>query len=261
MTLALTGVGCASRGTTLRVPASSLTLTDAAPALARPPKEGAFDSNASREVVLRVLVGTRSVKLRVFARVDVWTTVHRLAPVPFVVRETWGKLGERSPRKLRSVRDEALSGVLARVRPERDGSVSFFVEVAAATPGRSETVGIYHGARIELSRPTRHGYRFWGRAHGGGPAAQWGGVIVELRSESPANSISAVRFTAGEESGFVAGAGAAETFLETWTLHEPRHIVADGVERKEYRLVKRREAAGFTRDRKSYGTTFQLVDL
>ncbi len=250
----------------MRVPRSTLPLTAEAPPLPGPPRQGAFDSDVSRALVVHARLGAAKVRLFVIARLDVWTTVHRLAATNFVVRETWGRLGTRRPRRLLQIHDEALAGVLVRVRPERDGTVSFFAEVSAVLPGAPTAVGIYHGARVSLSPPARYGYRFWGRASGEGIAARWGDLEITIEAEPWTGVIStrdvpALReFRAGDESGMVAGMGAAETFREVWKLVEPRHIVADGVERKEYRLMRRREAAGFTHERKEYGATFALHD-
>ena len=60
-----------------------------------------------------------------------------------------------------------------------------------------------------------------------------------------------------------AGAGpAAETFVEEWEPAEPIRYEADGVERMDYRLVRRRSAAGFRTSARGvfqdYGSPFAL---
>jgi len=214
-------------------------------------------------VSLQVEVETEQVLLRAWCRVGIWTTLDRFAAREFVVRESWGRLGSREPRRLARVEDQLLEGVLARLRPEADGSLVFVVEVSRATVEGERKVDHYHGEEISLSIARRYGYRFTGRAPAGfcGPIARWGpGVVVHLGrgEEPPAES---VRFRAdGGASGLVAGLdGGAEAFVEEWLPAEPIHVQADGVERRDYRLIRRRRAAGFEEGgRKVYGSAFQF---
>lgn len=226
------------------VPRSELALADDPPPLPSPPREGPNDGTDSRWLSVVVASGDEEVTLEAWCRVGVWTTLQDWRAVDFVTRESWGRLGERRPRLLARVQDQALGGVLARLRPEEDGGVSFHVEVAEARLLPSETAGIWHGQRVVLRRPQRHGYRFRGRAASddAGPVAAWDGAVrVFLGGRREAGAGPGV---------FVAGAGeaAAETFEETWRLLEPVHVVADGVERMDYRLQRERRAAGFEQD-------------
>jgi hypothetical protein len=221
----------------------------------------------SREVALLVRVGGRKVALRAWCRVGVWTTLQEVGAAAFVARETWGRLGQRQPRLLTRVMDQALRGVVARLRPEADGSLSFLVEIAESRVGSRRTVGIYHGRRVTLGDPRRHGIRFAGRAppDRAGAIARWGTVTLSLaeESETPLPAV-AVRFSAPGVEGFVAGrTPMAEIFREVWEPADPVPVVADGVERMDFRLVRRRHAAGFRAHApgrlRSYGTEFDLA--
>jgi len=184
-------------------------------------------------------------------RVGVWTTLQRIHAHDFVTRESWGRLGDRAPRMLLRVTDQSIDGVIARVRPEEDGSLSFVVEVAETERQANRNVAIYHGARVTLGQPVRRGYRFAGSVPPGfaGPVACWGDAVVIEAGEAAPDATAprgTARFAALGERGFVAGARpAAETFVESWEPAEPFRFEADGIERMDFRLVRRRSAAGF----------------
>lgn len=238
---------CASQAPSLRVAPTRLPLDPRPPPLAAP-AEGRSDSPASRPVVLLVRAGKDGVRLEAPCRVGVWTTLERVRAREFVERESWGRLGDRPPRLLARVTDAVLGGVVARLRPEEDGSLSFVVEVAETERGAGRTVAIYHGRRIALGEPRRRGYRFSGSGPAGfsGTVARWGDA-VEIEVGGPGGPPpGTVRFTSLGEAGFVAGARpAAEAFVEEWEPAAPFRFEADGVERMDYRLIKRRSAAGF----------------
>jgi hypothetical protein len=229
----------------MRLPRSDATLADDPPPRPSPPRDGPNDSESSRRVTVHVVAGEERVTLAAWCRVGVWTTLQDVEAVDFVVRESWGRLLERKPRLLARVEDQALGGVIARLRPEDDGSVSFEVEVAEARLLPAETAGIWHGQRVVLRRPRRHGYRFSGRGSSG-IVAEWDPVRVCLGDvpEAPRR-----------EGAFALGEGGAwETFEETWRLLDPVHVVAEGVERMDYRLERERRAAGFDGVR-AYGSS------
>lgn len=244
------------------MPESPPPLTPKPPPRARWPEEGPKGDGAPREISVTVVSGGDRVTLEAWCRTEAWTTLGRRRAREFVVRETWGRLGERRPRLLTRVSDQVLSGAFVRVRPHRDGRLSFRVEVAEARVGPKTTVDIYHGRRVSLPSPRRHGIRFAGTAPPGfeGTVARWNDVAVRVGSgEAPAPGT--LRFTADGIDGFVAGRDvSAETFVEQWTLADPIHVVADGVERKDYRLRPQREAAGFRTNARgepvAYGPSF-----
>jgi hypothetical protein len=254
---------CASQAPSLRLAPSGLPLDPRPPPHAQP-AEGMSDSPSSRPVLLLVTNGEEAVSLEAPLRVGVWTTLERVRAREFVARESWGRLGDRPPRLLARVEDSALGGVIARLKPEEDGSLSFVVEVAETERGEGRTVAMYHGRRIALAGPVRRGYRFEGSAPAGfsGAVARWGALEIEVGGAGgpPPGT---VRFTALGESGFVAGAQpAAETFVEQWEPAEPFRFEADGVERMDYRLVERRSAAGFRTSARgvfeAYGPPFSI---
>lgn len=223
------------------------------PPIFTPPEEGPADSPHSHEVTLVVRVGTQSTLLKAWCRVGVWTTLQEVRARKFVAREAWGKLGARPPRRLLRVEDETLDGVVARLRPEEDGSMSFVVELAETEMKPGRNVDIYHGQRVALGNPERRGYRFGGRAPAGwtGAVARWGSDIVVYAGVAPSDEPPprALAFAAQGEEGFVAGPSpVAEAFVERWKPAEPFRLDADGVERIDYRLVKHRSAAGFSTD-------------
>ncbi len=239
---------CTSQAPSLRLAPTRLPLDPRPPTLGAP-AEGRSDSPASRPVVLLVNAGKDTVRLEAACRVGVWTTLERVRAREFVARESWGRLGDRPPRLLVRVTDSAPEGVVARLKPEEDGSLSFVVEVAEIERGSGRTVAIYRGQRVALGAPRRRGYRFSGSAPAGfsGTVARWGDAVeVEVGGAGGPPPPRVVRFVSLGEAGFVAGARpAAETFLEEWEPAEPFRFEADGVERMDYRLVRRRSAAGF----------------
>lgn len=247
--LFLLAAACASEAPSLRLAPSSLPLDPRAPAPLQAPADGPSDSASARPVVLVVRAGGATVRLGAPCRVGVWTTLERVRAREFVQRESWGRLGDRPPRLLARVTDQAIEGVIARVRPEEDGSLSFVVEVAKCERGPGRTVAMYHGRRVALGEPRRIGYRFVGSAPAGfeGAVARWGDAVeVEAGGAGGPPPPRTVRFASLGETGFVAGeAPAAEAFAEEWEPAEPLRVEADGVERMDCRLVKKRSAAGF----------------
>ena len=248
----------------MRLPETSLSLSAEPPPPPAPPAQGPFESATSREFTLIVRVQEKRVRLHTWCRVGVWTTLQRARTRDFKARESWGRLGERPPRLLARVVDQALDGFVARLRPEEDGSVSFHIEVGQVKRRASRTVGMYHGQRVTLANVERRGLRFRGRAPARwtGPIARWGGHVAihlgEERAEAPPD---ALHFRADEVEGLVAGPHPmAETFHETWEPAKPVHVVIDGVERMDYRLVRTRRAAGFSVDTegrtRTYGPEF-----
>ena len=130
----------------------------------------------SRAVALHVRSGESTIDLEAHCRVGVWTTLQRIRALPFIVRESWGRLGERPPRRLSQSVDDILTGVIARVRPLSDGALEFRIEVAQGYLAETRDLGEFEGRRILLPRPRRYGYRFAGRVprgHAQGPIAAW----------------------------------------------------------------------------------------
>ena len=198
---------------------------------------------------LVVEVGERTVELWSWCRVGVWTTLQELRPERFVTRESWGRLNERRPKRLARIHDEALGGVIARLRPETDGGLSFLVEVSAVDLGRPQPAGEFFDKRIELGRPRRHGYVFRGRAPPGWkrPLARWeSAVTVRLRDVEAAPGGSMV---AGKQA-------SAEAFSEEWVPARPILVQADGVVRADFRLKRVRRATGFRPDAHGWYNTY-----
>ncbi|MHC4971601.1 MAG: hypothetical protein ACYTG3_04665 [Planctomycetota bacterium] len=255
---------CAATGPALHLPETSLPLSAQPPPPPAPPAQGPFESAASREVVLIVRARDKRARLHAWCRVGVWTTLQRARTRDFKARESWGRLGQRSPRLLARIVDQALDGIVTRLRPEEDGSLSFHVEVGQVKRQASRTVGMYHGQRVTLGHVDRRGLRFHGRAPARwtGAIARWGGQFaVHLGEEREDPPPRALHFRVDDLEGFVAGPHPmAETFHEAWEPAEPVHVVVDGVERMDFRLVRTRHAAGFRTDAdgdtQTYGPEF-----
>ena len=246
------------------MPETALELTTEAPRPPQPPRTGAFDSTKSRYTELVVDVQGKIVTVGAWCRVGVWTSLDAVEPREFIVREAWGRLGKNPPRLLTRIYDQALAGVVARMRPEADGTLSFHVEIAAAADTGRQDLGDYHGQPVSLVTMRRHGYRFHGRAKNRyrGVVARWGSDVSVHLGDAGALPSSPVRFRAGSTEGFVVGSRVeAETFVEEWLPGKPIHIQADGIERKDFRLIRRRSASGF-RPRgegwQTYGAAFDV---
>jgi len=239
---------CASSRPVLEVPETALPLSPAPPPREGPPAAGPFDAAASRRVELVVACGERAVTLEGWCRVGVWTTLERRRADPFVVRESWGRLGERAPRLLARVGDDLVTGALARLRPEPDGALAYHVEVSQGRVGPKLPAGSLAGREVSLPRPRRHGFRFSGRVprgHAGRLAAWAPGVEVYLGGTG-GETAPVLQFEADGGAGFLAGgAGAAEAFLEVWEALPPLLVDAEGVVRGDFRLERRRSAVGF----------------
>jgi len=255
---ALLLAGCGARARWV-VPEAPLATIDAPPPPTPPPAEGYPEAARAVPLAVEVVVGERRSRLRARCRVGVWTSLVDLAGEDFVVRESWGRLGERRPRLLLRVNDQVLSGVTVRLRPTDDGAVEFMAEIAGIDVRAPEILEEWFGETVSLRRPRRHGYRFEGRAPAAGPAllASWGerlrvvllaGVDGEADAEdaTPAAPAPGVRFAVDGWSGSVAGREVrVERFVEDWAVVPARAIVADGVQRKEWRLAPDLASAGF----------------
>ncbi|MFQ5844641.1 MAG: hypothetical protein ACE5JG_06580 [Planctomycetota bacterium] len=190
------------------------------------------------------------VVLEAWCREGVWTTLESVRYRPFVVRETWGRLGRRRPRMLRRVRDQVWEGVVARLRPEPRGGLSLHLEVARAGAGRAVEAGVFEGRPVVLPAPVRYGYRFFCRlGRRTGAVAAWRpGVVVFLGEERPPPA-GALTFGCGGGDGFGAGAPAElESFVEEWPAAPPRLEEAGGVLFGDFRLAPVRRASGFRVD-------------
>lgn len=263
-------MGCASAPERFPVVESRVLLSDDPPPPPGPPDESPFDSANSVRVSVQVRSGRRFLSLDAWCRVGVWTTIRKQVPRDFAVRETWGRLGRREPKLIVRVRDQAMEGVFARLRPNEDGSLDFLVEVAEARIPPAQPIDIFHGQPVGLPPARRHGYHFRGRAPPGwqGAVARWGNSIEVDLGSIPETIFGllppgAVRFRVGAVEGAITGeAHQVEAFVEEWQPAEPVHVPADGVERMDYRLESVRHAAGFRTDadgrRTTYGSRFEF---
>jgi len=246
--LALLG-SCAARPV-LEVPKCPVPLTDAPPALPSP-EPGAPDSASATFVEAIVRSGGREVKLGAWCRDGVWTTLDRRDARAFVVRESWGRLGERAPKRLARIEWDLVTGVVLRVKPERAGGIAFHAEISEGGIDPPRPVGTFEGVEISLPRPRRHGFRFSGSLRGdaNGVVASWTpGVELRLAALGSAGAAPgpALRFRAAGATGHVVGeAAAAETFVEEWIPVPPVIVDAEGVKRADFRLQPTRRAAGF----------------
>ncbi|MGQ0613520.1 MAG: hypothetical protein ACT4PV_07285 [Planctomycetaceae bacterium] len=239
---------CAASRPVLEVPESPLQLSPAPPPREAPPDSGPSDAAEARRIDLLVACGPEAVTLSGWCRVGVWTTLEQTRAEPFVVRESWGRLGVRAPRLLARLTDDLISGAVARLRPEAGGALTFRIEVAQGRIDAPAPCGTFEGRTILLPRPRRHGYRFSGTVpprHAGRIAVWSPGVEVFLLGPGE-ETASILQFEATGGVGLVAGeASGAEAFLEEWRPLPPQWIDAEGVRRGDFRLERRRSAAGF----------------
>ncbi len=255
---------CAASVPVLDLPPSPVPASAAARSEPRPPGRGSYDSVRSHWIVLRIRGPKSEVELKGWCREGVWTTLEAVRYESFTVRETWGRLGERKPRRLGRVVDQARAGTVARLRPEADGGISLHVETAQVEAGRPLKVGSFQKQAIMMRGPVRYGYRFSTRLprRSGAVAAWQPGVQVVLREQAPlgadrGEARGAVTFRFGEGSGFVAGAPAqVESFYEEWRGVEPVLEDADGVLFGDFRMQRERRASGFLVDAQGRPTAF-----
>ncbi len=249
---------CAASVPLLDLPPSPVPPSAAARGAARPPGRGSYDSVRSHWIVLRIRGPKREVELKGWCREGVWTTLEAVRYESFTVRETWGRLGERKPRRLGRVVDQARAGTVARLRPEADGGISLDVETAQVEGGRPLKVGSFEEHAILMRGPVRYGYRFSTRLprRSGAVAAWQPGVQVILGEDAPP-PVGAVTFRFGGGAGFVAGAPAqVESFYEEWRGAEPVLEDADGVLFGDFRMQRERRASGFLVDAQGRPTAF-----
>ncbi|MEE8107031.1 MAG: hypothetical protein V3T86_15960 [Planctomycetota bacterium] len=182
------------------------------------------------------------VVLDAWCRVGVWTTLQRIQGRPFLVRESWGRLGEKKPRRLHQTYDDLITGVIARVRPEADGSLRFRIEVADGETVSVARIGDFEGNEVLFPAPRRFGYRFDGTVLPGvnvGVIARWSpGVEIRL-GDATTDEVAPkrFRFRAGSANGFVVGTrGRVEAFSEQWGPAPPVIVDDGGILRGEFRF-------------------------
>jgi hypothetical protein len=221
--------------------------------------DGHFDGPAPRWIELTLAAPGRQRSWGGWCRQEVWTPLDERAPTPFVLAETWSRLGSRAPRRIDSVRDAVWNGPLARIRPLPDGTVDFVVELFE---GRVEqgTERAWHGATIRLPAPRQRSYRFEGSIPAGrsGPVARWGDLEISILDSAAGSGAALVRNRFAH--GFVAGASPSAEYEErTWEPADPVERSYDGVDQALFRLRPTRKAAGF-RDGTSFGEGVGLDD-
>jgi len=206
------------------------------------PAEGTPYSVDSRRTTLFVSARETDVVLDAWCRIGVWTTLQRIKGQPFLVRESWGRLGTKRPRRIHQTFDDLITGVIARVRPEADGSLRFRIEVADGETVSLARLGEFEGNEILFPAPRRFGYRVDGSVPPGvnaGVIARWSpGVEIRL-GDAAAVTVARPRleFTAGSASGFVVGrTGRVEAFSEQWGPAPPVIVDDGGILRGEFRF-------------------------
>ncbi|MHC4848093.1 MAG: hypothetical protein ACYTEG_06505 [Planctomycetota bacterium] len=226
------------------LPDSGTTPVATAPPAERVRTDGHLDGPRPRWIEIRI----GDFKFGAWCREGVWTPLDRRKPTEFVSRESWSKLGDRSPRRLSQVRDAIWNGPVARLRPSASG-IDFVVELFEGGVGPGEKQS-WHGATIRLPIPRQRSYRFEGSVPPGhhGMIAEWGSLRVELEDsleQSTPPSMTVFKH------GSVAGDRAV--YEERSFAHaKPVERDYDGVLQAVFSLTMTRKAAGI-HDGKGFG--------
>jgi len=252
-------IACASSIPRIDLPESGIEPT-AKRERPEPRTDGRSDGPRPRRIAVRFVTGKDNLPVEGWCREEVWTTLQNRAAIPFVVRESWSRLGDRKPRRIGRTKDSVFQGVLARLRPTGDGFVDFVVEISVARVGPEAEQFEWQGESIELPRPFQEGYRFEGRVPAGysGPLATWGelSVAIEDSMDLTAPDPKMMRFAIGELLGSVTDipGGVAEYYRVSAGRLKPIERDHDGIVQALFRLERKRVAAGFYRDNENEWT-------
>lgn len=248
-------IACATSVPRITLPESGIEPATERP-VPEPRTDGRSDGPAPRRIRVSFATGTEELAVEGWCREEVWTTLQKRAAIPFVVHESWSRLGERKAQRLARTKDAVFQGVLARLRPTGDGHVDFVVEISTARVGPDAEKFEWQGESFEMPRPLQDGYRFEGRFPAGysGPVASWGDLSVRI--ENPMQSTGAepkmMRFAVDELFGSVTDApgGVAECYRIRTERLKPIERDHGGVVQALFRLQRKRMAAGFYCDDK-----------
>ncbi len=244
-------IACAAQVPRVDLPASGAQPTSEAPPAPAIRTDGRSDGPSPRLFAVHVTTGGRTLSLEGWCRQEVWTTLDGRVGLPFVRTESWSRLGQRTPRRLHQSTDAVFQGVLARLRPRPSGEVDFVIEISRGAVESDGPRFEWHGTKVKLPRPSQDGYRFEGLVPAGfaGVIARWGDLQVTLGGEAT-DSPNAVRFRAGEQTGFVAGgqSALAEFYRLRWSPRKPVERDYEGVLQARFALKRVREATGFRYD-------------
>jgi hypothetical protein len=226
------------------LPDSGTTPVATAPPAERVRTDGHLDGPRPRWIEIRI----GDFKFGAWCREGLWTPLDRRKPTEFVTRESWSKLGDRSPRRLSQVRDAIWNGPVARLRPTASG-IDFVVELFEGGVGRGEKQS-WHGATIRLPKPRQRSYRFEGSVPPGhrGLIAEWGSLRVELEDSLEQSATASMTVF---ERGTVAGDRAVYE-ERSFTNADPVERDYDGVLQALFALTMTRKAAGI-HDGKEFG--------
>jgi len=246
-------IACAAPAPRVELPASGARPTREAPPAPTLRTDGRSDGPSPRMYTVRLTTGGRTLLLEAWCREEVWTTLDGRVGIPFVLGESWSRLGARRPRRLLQTQNSVFQGALARLRPRPTGELDFVIEISRAGVESDGPKFEWQGADVRLPRPWQDGYRFAGvvPAGYGGVVANWGELVVEIQASgrTPA-TIPGIAFRAGAQDGFVAGGRTA--LAEFYTLRWPAADVVDrdrdGVLQARFSLAPAREATGFRYD-------------
>jgi len=218
------------------LPDSGTTPVATAPPADRVRTDGHLDGPRPRWIEIQI----GEFKFGAWCREGVWTPLDRRKPTEFVTRESWSKLGDRSPRRLSQVRDAIWNGPVARLRPTAAG-IDFVVEVFEGSVGRGEKQ-TWHGATIRLPKPRQRSYRFEGRVPVGhrDVIAEWGTLRVALEDSLEGTARPSMTVF---ERGIVAGDRAVYE-ERSFTNSDPVERDYDGVLQALFTLTMTRKASG-----------------
>jgi len=224
-----------------------------------PRTDGHSDGPAPRLIHVEFFSGPTGGEARIplegWCRVGVWTTLEKRTAIPFVVRESWSRLGTRRPRRIGQAKDAVFQGAFVRLRPTEDGQVQFVAEISEARVGPDAEEFEWQDEDIKLVRPRQDGSRFEGHVPAGhvGEIARWGALRITLRdSAAKAGPAATIAFRAGTTTGSVAGGhdARAERYRITVVRKEPIVRDHDGLLQALFRIERARVGTGFEFDDK-----------
>lgn len=219
-----------------------------------PRTDGRSDGPRPRRLAVRFVTGEDELRVEGYCREQVWTTLQKRAAIPFVVRESWSRLGSRRAQRIARTKDSVFQGVLARLRPTGEGRVDFVVEISVAGVGPRAEKFEWQGETIEMPVPYEQGYRFEGSVPAGyrGELAGWGELRISIEdSAPPSNAVPELMdFVSGETPAFVTDTpGAlAEHYRVRVQRVAPYEKDHDGIVQALFRLKRERVAVGMQKD-------------
>jgi len=245
-------IACAAPVPRVTLPESGVEPTAARP-IPAPRTDGLSDGPSPRRIQVRFFTGRDELAVDGWCREGVWTTLEQRAAIPFVVRESWSRLGERKAQRIARTSDAVFQGVFARIRPTGDGQVDFVAEISAAEVTPDFHDWKWEGETVRMPNPSQDGYRFAGRVPAGfrGTIASWGDVtiVIDDGAKPAGDAPSMHEFRLGETLCSVTDidGAIAEYYRVSVQPLEPIERDHDGLREALFRIQRKRVGSGMVR--------------